>query len=417
MTTPPARPLRDFSQITPPDWRQQEFDNMEMTDILKKHLDTIEDKFGTLPQKFMETDARLHDIEQKMERGGGFSGGGLFGGAYSMGSQVAASEDFQILCQKAKNGVGGMRAGTTIETKAVITSATSAADGSAGDLLVPYRDSLVARLHRPLRVRDLLTVIQVSGNSVDVPIQTGYTNNAATVAEAATKPQSELQFDFVNLPIRTIAHWVLASTQILDDAPQLAGFIDSELRYGVDFIEDVQLLTGGGTGTDLNGIYTQATAFAAGTLVVPTPNKIDAIIAAILQVELTDADVTAIVMHPSDWTSILLAKDSGGYYLIGDPVKGGVVSSTGPSGPMIAGKPVVLTRAMTAGTFLVGDFLNSATLYDRWQTRVELSTEDSDNFRKNLCTIRAEKRIGLAVKRTTSFVKGSFSTAITDLTS
>jgi hypothetical protein len=66
---------------------------------------------------------------------------------------------------------------------------------------------------------------------------------------------------------------------------------------------------------------------------------------------------------------------------------------------------------------MVCDFEGSARLYDRWQARVEISTEDRDNFVRNLVTILAEERIGLAVKRTTGFTKGSFATAITDLTS
>jgi len=72
---------------------------------------------------------------------------------------------------------------------------------------------------------------------------------------------------------------------------------------------------------------------------------------------------------------------------------------------------------MTAGKFLVGNF-QKATLYDRWQVRVEVSTEDSDNFRKNLVTVLAEEeRIGLAVKNAAAFTKSSYATAITDLAS
>jgi HK97 family phage major capsid protein len=71
---------------------------------------------------------------------------------------------------------------------------------------------------------------------------------------------------------------------------------------------------------------------------------------------------------------------------------------------------------MTAGNFLVGRFRGSATLYDRMAARVEVSTEDSDNFRRNLVTVLAEERVGLAVKQPTGFTKGAFTTAITDLT-
>ena len=49
--------------------------------------------------------------------------------------------------------------------------------------------------------------------------------------------------------------------------------------------------------------------------------------------------------------------------------------------------------------------------------RIEISTEDDLNFRSNLITLLAENRVGLAVRRPTAFVSGTFSTAIVDLTS
>lgn len=49
--------------------------------------------------------------------------------------------------------------------------------------------------------------------------------------------------------------------------------------------------------------------------------------------------------------------------------------------------------------------------------RVEVSTEDADNFRKNLVTVLAEERIGLAAKRPEAFTKGTYAAAITDFAS
>src|SRR5262249_1839292 len=115
-----------------------------------------------------------------------------------------------------------------------------------------------------------------------------------------------------------------------------------------------------------------------------------------------------IVLHPSDLTEMRLLKDDNGEYIMGPP--GDAVA------PRLFGLPVVATKAMTAGNFLVGNF-QQATLYDRMEANVAVSTEDSDNFRKNLVTLLAEERIGLVVKRATAFTKGTFSTAITDLTS
>ncbi len=138
------------------------------------------------------------------------------------------------------------------------------------------------------------------------------------------KPQSDIKFDLVNASVTTIAHFVLATKQILDDAPQLQSYIDGRLRYGLMYVEENQLLNGSGAGTDLNGIYTQASAYnqpiaptAAGNL-----TKIDVVRLAILQAALAEYPVTGIVMHPSDWADVELTKDDKGAYIFTNPQNG-----------------------------------------------------------------------------------------------
>ena len=46
--------------------------------------------------------------------------------------------------------------------------------------------------------------------------------------------------------VTTIAHWVLAARQILDDVPMLQSYIDARLTYGLALVEENQLLNGGG---------------------------------------------------------------------------------------------------------------------------------------------------------------------------
>lgn len=307
------------------------------------------------------------------------------------------------------NPQSGKRVG--MEVKAIISALTADANGSAGDLLEPLRVGMVNPVVRRMTVRDLLTPGRTGQPSIQYPKETGFTNSAATVSETSgpTKPQSEIKFDIVTTSVTTIAHWVLATRQILDDAPMLQSYIDGRLRYGLAYVEENQLLNGGGTGTDLNGIYTQATAFAAGTAIVTSPQKIDVIRYAMLQGALAELPATGIVLNPIDWAGIETTKDAGGNYIIGNPV--GVLQ------PTLWGLPVVPTQAMTSGNFLTGAFRLGAQIFDREDARVEVSTEDSDNFRKNLVTILAEERLALAVYRPEAFIKGTFSTAITDLTS
>jgi HK97 family phage major capsid protein len=128
-----------------------------------------------------------------------------------------------------------------------------------------------------------------------------------------------------------------------------------------------------------------------------------------LQVALSELEATGHVLNPRDWAEIELLKDTTGRYIIGDPKADGV--------KRLWGLPVVDTTAMTAGNFLTGAFQMGAQIFDREDANVAISTEDANNFRQNLVTILAEERLGLAVYRPEAFIKGTFSTAITDLTS
>jgi HK97 family phage major capsid protein len=351
-----------------------------------------------------EAKARLDELEQKMARKAEIEGTEF----KTAGYQVIEDEEVKSFMA---NPTAGKRIGVDVEGKAIISGLATVADGSAGDLVVPQRGPLVDGVERRMTVRDLLTPGRTNSSSIQYPVETGFTNSAATVTETAgtAKPQSELQFDIRTASVTTIAHWVLATRQILDDAPMLQSYIDGRLRYGLRYAEEAQLLNGDGTGTNLNGIYTQATATTANLAVVASPTKLDVLRYAMLQASLAEFPATGIVIHPTDWANIETTKDGDGRYIIGDPASA--------AQPRVWGLPVVATQAMTVDKYLVGAFKLGAQIFDRQDARVEISTEDSDNFRKNLVTILAEERLALAVYRPLAFVKGDFSDQVTDLTS
>lgn len=349
-----------------------------------------------------EAKARLDELEQKVAR----QREAEVEAVKSLGEEF--TDDPKVKEFIASGGKGRV----SMEVKAIISSLTTLADGSAGDLIVPQRiPEIVQPALRRLTVRDLLTPGRTNSNAIQYVKEAGFTNLAATHTESAgtAKPQSELQFDIATSNVTTIAHWVLATRQILDDVPMLQSYINGRLIYGLKYVEDNQLLNGGGTGTDLNGIYTQATASTANLAVVDTPTKIDVIRAAMLQASLANIPPSGIVLHPTDWFGMETAKDGDKRYLIGDPQNAGTLR--------LWGLPVVETPAMTAGKFLVGAFKMGAQIFDRSDARVEISTEDAENFRKNLVTILAEERLALAVYVPLAFVKGDFAAQITDLTS
>lgn len=364
------------------------------------HSKVVGDRLDKVSGDLDEIKARQLDLEQRSVQNRGYDGPVA---PQSWGAQVAKSDEIASINS---NWKGRAR----IEVKATITSATTNAAGSAGALVVAdHQAAPILMPRRKLRLRDLFAPGQTESNAIEWPKQKLRTNNAASVAEGALKPQSDLQFEMKQWPVRTIAHWMLASRQVLDDVPALESIIDSELIFGLEDVEDNQLLNGSGVGQDLSGVYTTATAFAP-PFTMPAPvTMIDVLLLAIAQVDATNLETDGIVLNPLDWRKIQAIKDTTGRYIGG-----------GPFSDLIARlwqMPVVTTTAMAQGKFMVGACRQGAQIFDRQEATVELSTEDSDNFRKNLVTLLGEERLAFVVKYEEAFVKGDFADAITAATS
>jgi len=345
-----------------------------------------------------EAKTRLDDLEQKMARRN--SGDPVE--QKSIGQQYIDSDEYKgAFANGARQGQN-----VGIEVKA-ITSLTTDANGSAGDLVRPERiqSPMQSLPDRQLTIRNLIAPGQTSSSSIEYVQETGFVNNAGMVAEGTLKPESTLKLDLKNAPVRKIAHWFLASAEILADAPGLRSMIDNRLRYGLGFVEDVQLLKGDGTGQNLAGIKPQASDYAVPTGLTgfAAPTMIDKLRIAQLQVALALYPADGQVLHPIDWAIIEMMKDGEGRYLIGNP--------QGTIAPTLWGLPVVPSMAQTVGEFTVGAWKMGAQLFDREQSGVLVSTEDGDNFRRNMVTILAEERLALTVYRPEAFVDGAFANA------
>ena len=295
------------------------------------------------------------------------------------------------------------------EQNAAITSApaTVGNNTSAGTSLVPAHrvDGIVTPYERQLRVRDVIGQARTTSNAVEFAKETSFTNNANVVSEGAKKPQSDLGFELYTAPVRTIAHTFKISRQMLDDGPALAAYVGRRGTYGLQFVEEQQLLFGDGTGQNIAGLVPQAEVFAP-TFSGTADTAFDRINQAISQAEDAEIPVNAIVMSKRDWRQILGIKDGDQRY----------ISSQSPFGLQSHGLwnlPVVATNAMPVGEFVVGAFQDGAQIFDRLDTEVLLSTENEDDFVRNMATIRVESRLAFAVYRPEAFVAGDLYPAVT----
>ncbi|MDI9368933.1 MAG: phage major capsid protein [Thermotogota bacterium] len=290
-----------------------------------------------------------------------------------------------------------------VQVKTLITGASLG--NLAGYLYPSYRiPEIVEDPRRAARVRSLLNVIPTTAGAIDWIRETGFTNNAAVVAEGEEKPESAITFENKSNTIKTIAHWIPVTKQILADAPGLQAYIDSKLIYGLYLKEDDELLYGTGEDGDIHGITTdedvQTYSWSDGTA---GDTKLDAIRRAMTKAYLAYYPVDGIVLHPSDWEDIELLKSSDGMYVWVNVNVGGQ--------ERLWRTPVVVSAALTEGTFLTGSFGLGATLWDRQEVTISVSGSHSDFFIRNKLAILCEERVELTVERPESFVIGTFDSA------
>lgn len=309
-----------------------------------------------------------------------------------------------------KEGKGGK--GFTVEVKAVGNMSSSG--NLTGSYFVPPTvvPGVVTKLYESVHMRNLLPTGTTDSNVIRYIRDNGGEGGPATVAEGGTKPQIDRDLQIYDANVRKIATYWRVPEEMIEDIPYLQSFIVNISLEEVASVEDTQILYGDGTGNNLSGLFTNATAFAAGTSVVAAPNNFDVIGAAKKQARVAKTNGPLIgLVSPVDWYDMRYkTKDTTNNYML---MGGGNGLDIGMN---IDGVRILEHTAITAGDFLVFS-PQSAQIFDRAATSVRFYDQDQDNAIKNLITIVVEKRLALPIYRTTSIIKGTFATAITDLTS
>jgi HK97 family phage major capsid protein len=273
---------------------------------------------------------------------------------------------------------------------------------SSLDFGIDQRPGIVILPQQRLYVSDLCENIPTDGKDVRYLRENSFTNAATTVAEGSTKPEYVPDITKADATIHKIAAYVKIGEESLADFSQLGSLLNLRLPFQVELTEELQVLNGDGTGTNLTGILNTG---GLQTQAVGPDSRLDALFKAITKIRQNNfMEPDGIVMHPTDFQTIRLMKDSQGLYFGGGPFTGsyGTVQAPNTGIPTMQyatlwGLPVAITVSMTQGTALVGAFKMAAKIYRRTGVMIEMSNSDQDDFIKNLVTIRCEERIGLAV--------------------
>lgn len=362
----------------------------DMSQETKASIDKIASEFNTLNTATTALKAQLGEVEQHIVASTGTASERA--AAMSAGAQVIAHTGLKAFAAKVSSNE---RLRESFPVNAALISS-----GVASGVVEPQRlPGVDVKAKQRLFIRDLIASGRTDGPAIFWVQQTGFTNAARVVAENTAKPYSDIAFATKMTAVSTIAHMFKASKQILDDFKQLQSLVDLEMRFGLKYAEEMEILFGDGTGVHLLGIVPQATAYSA-TGIPAGATSIDALRWAMLQSQLARIPATGHVLHFTDWAKIEMAKDELGRYIIGNP--------QGTTEPRLWNLPVVPTEIPAfLGKFLTGAFAQGAQLFDREDANVVISTENADDFEKNMISIRCEERAALAVYRPEAFIYGT----------
>ena len=369
----------------------------QMEDEVKKFgqvTDNTKNKFDEMEKKY----TALQDDLKKMQRPnyGGQGGEAL----KTAGKMFIESDAYKSMVESRGERSNPVMVKSLFEKKALTSEA-----GSAGELIVRDRQQgIIAAPDREFWLRDLLDVQGTQSNTIEYVRETGFTNNAAPVAEGNLKPQSDITFTTETANVKTIAHWIPLTRQALADAAQIQNYVNGRLRYGLKLEEERQILYGDGTGENLSGLLTDTAIQDVGGVgaLDPADNELDHIRRSLTRVILAGYPATGIVMHPINFEDIELMKADNGQYLwlnIGDQIN-----------PRLFRMPVVQTPAIAQNEFLMGAFGLGAQLWDRETAEVRIG-EPNDYFIRNMIALLAEERLALTKYRPEAFVTGSFTPA------
>ena len=269
--------------------------------------------------------------------------------------------------------------------------------------------NILTGVRRRLTIEDLLGSEAISGTALTYFVESALVEGAfGLVNENGQKPQ--LHFGdptAVTEALSKVAGFIKESDELVEDLPFLKTAIDGRLLYQLNlFIED-QLLNGSGAAGNLRGLLNRAgiqTEVRGST--AAGDNAQDTIFRAITKVE-TGSGLTAdgIVISPADYQTLRLSKDANGQYFGGGFFSGQYGNGNIQEKPPLWGLQTVVTPAIAAGTVLVGAFGQAGSVVSKGGVRVEATNTEGNDFTNNRITVRAERRLALAVRRPAGFVK------------
>jgi hypothetical protein len=307
---------------------------------------------------------------------------------------------------------GTQKESVNIEVKSAVTmSVDGFVDASTMPTLQAQFSGIITSVRTPMDVYlGVVSTGATSGNMVTWVEETDQQGTPVYISEGSAKTKLSSVWAEKFAPVKKVGVYGKVTTEMMADLPQLVAYIQNSLvkRLEAEVLDG--LFNGNGSGANITGVYTYATAFDAGSLAgtVTTPNAYDVIEAVATQVLIAHGTPNAIYVHPTTIASMHLSKSTYGEYVL-PPFQT-------VDGTTVAGMKVIPTTFVEEGKFVGGD-MSVVNVAIREAATIQIGLDGND-FTNNLKTILVEKRLAQFVSGndTPCIVKGDFADAIADLT-
>ena len=241
-----------------------------------------------------------------------------------------------------------------------------------------------------LNVSDLVSSIMISGGTYTFPRETTSEGLISIQTEGNAKSQIDYDLSLIDVNTDFLAGFAVYSRKMANNLSFLEGFLPQALRRDYMIAENALFNT------------EMTTGVTASSEAITGQNKVEMLLAELATLEGANYSSNGIVVRPADWYDIMITEKSTG---AGYGLPGHVSMINGIL--YLNGVPVFKANWLAANKYYVGDWSYIKKVVTEGLS-LSFSTEDNDNFRKNLITARIESQIGLAIHRTQAVVYGDF---------
>ncbi len=284
----------------------------------------------------------------------------------SLGDIFTRSAEYADYQRSPRGTSGRVEVDLSLMMRAPLTTVS----GTGAPWQVPDRIAIAAPASQtPLL--DVVGRVRVSSSSVEWITYPAAASLAEVVPEGDQKPEAALTASIVSVNLSTIAHYVEATRQLLEDSPAARDFIDQELRRGV--LDKIESLIAASV------IATTSPTASGATLLA-------AIRAGVGAVQAAGFNPTRVLLNPADYADL-------------DISVMGVAGVRPDVGTSFWGLVPVAVGAIPAGTAYVGDMGSAVTFLERTSVQVFVSDSHAGNFTKNIFTFVGEARGAAVVTR------------------